>query len=159
MRHHELEFAVGDKVFLKVSPMKGVMQLGTKGKISPHFIDAYEIVRRIGKVAYELKLPSGMAMVHPVFHISILRFYKPDPSHIWTHEEIEVNEGFSYEEEPVQILDRQMHVKKTDTEQHRYMKQVCQHIPANISAAVQWHMKNERYWWNRYKNMFYLRQR
>ncbi|XP_059310106.1 uncharacterized protein LOC132061279 [Lycium ferocissimum] len=106
MRHHELEFSVGKKVFLKVSPMKEVMRFGRKGKLSPRFISPYEIVRRIGKVAYELKLPFEMAMVHPVFHISMLRLYKPDPSHVLTHEEIEINEGLSYEEEPVQILDR-----------------------------------------------------
>ncbi|XP_059310091.1 uncharacterized protein LOC132061264 [Lycium ferocissimum] len=63
MRQCELEFLVGDKVFLKVSSMKGVMWFGKKGKLSPHFIGPYEIVRKIGTVAYELKLPSDMAMV------------------------------------------------------------------------------------------------
>ncbi|XP_060194893.1 uncharacterized protein LOC132624079 [Lycium barbarum] len=58
MRRHELEFVVGDTFFLKVLPMKGVMRFSRKGKLSPHFIGPYEIVRRIGKVAYELKLPS-----------------------------------------------------------------------------------------------------
>ncbi|XP_059277540.1 uncharacterized protein LOC132031575 [Lycium ferocissimum] len=101
MQRRELEFAVGEKVFLKVSPMKGVMQFGRKGKLSPRFIGPYEIMRRIGKVAYELKLPSEMAMVHLVFHISMLRLYKPDPSHNLNHEEIEINEGLSYEEEPI----------------------------------------------------------
>ncbi|XP_059302182.1 uncharacterized protein LOC132054138 [Lycium ferocissimum] len=108
MRRCELEFAVGDKVFLKVSPMKGVMRFGRKGKLSPRFIGPYEILRRIGKVAYELKLPSEMAMMHPVFHILILRFYKADLSHVLNHEEIEINEGLSYEEEPIQVMDRQV---------------------------------------------------
>ncbi|XP_059292195.1 uncharacterized protein LOC132045626 [Lycium ferocissimum] len=107
MRRLELEFSVDDKVFLKVSPMKGVMRFGKKGKLSPRFIGPYEIVRKIGTVAYELKLPSDMAMVHPVFHISMLRLYKPDPSHVLNPEEIEINEGLSYEEKSVQILDRQ----------------------------------------------------
>ncbi|XP_059312903.1 uncharacterized protein LOC132064054 [Lycium ferocissimum] len=84
------------------------MWFGRKGKVSPHFIGLYEIIRRNRKVAYELKLPSEMAMVHLVFHISILRLYKPDPSHVLTHEDIEINKGLSYEEEPVQILDRQV---------------------------------------------------
>ncbi|XP_059290102.1 uncharacterized protein LOC132043647 [Lycium ferocissimum] len=113
MRHRELEFSICDKVFLKVSPMKGVMRFGRKGKLSPHFISPYEIVRRIGKVAYELKLPSEMAMVHPMFHVSMLRLYKPDPSHILNHDEIEINEGLSYEEEPVQVLDRQVRRLRT----------------------------------------------
>ncbi|XP_060170852.1 uncharacterized protein LOC132601806 [Lycium barbarum] len=89
------------------------MRFGRKGKLSPRFDGIYEIVRRIGKVAYELKLPSEMTMVHPVFHISMLRLYKPDPYHVLTHEEIEINKGLSYEEEPVQILDRQIRRLRT----------------------------------------------
>ncbi|XP_060177889.1 uncharacterized protein LOC132607828 [Lycium barbarum] len=87
--------------------MKGVMWFGRKGKLIPRCINPYEIMRRIRKVAFKLKLPSEMAMVHPMFHTSMLRLYKPDPSHVLTREEIEINEGLSYEEEPVQILDRQ----------------------------------------------------
>ncbi|XP_059292441.1 uncharacterized protein LOC132045884 [Lycium ferocissimum] len=113
MRNRELEFVVGDKVFLKVSPMKGVMRFGRKGKLSPRFIGSYEIVWRIGKVAYKLKLPSEMAMVHSVCHISMLRLYKTDPSHVLTHEEIEFNEWLSYKEEPIQILDRQVRRLRT----------------------------------------------
>ncbi|XP_059306399.1 uncharacterized protein LOC132057817 [Lycium ferocissimum] len=108
MRHRELEFSVSDKVFLKVSPMNGVMRFGKKGKLSLRFIGPYEIVRKIGTVAYKLKLSSDMAMVHPVFHVSMLRLYKPDPSHVLNHEEIEINEGLTYEEKPVQNLDRQV---------------------------------------------------
>ncbi|XP_059274721.1 uncharacterized protein LOC132029494 [Lycium ferocissimum] len=84
------------------------MRFGRKGKLSPHFIGPYEIVKRIGKVACELKLPSEMAMVYSVFHILMLKLYKLDPSHDLTHEEIEINEGLSYEEELVHILDRQV---------------------------------------------------
>ncbi|XP_059292687.1 uncharacterized protein LOC132046150, partial [Lycium ferocissimum] len=113
MRRRELEFSVGDKVFLKVSPIKEVMQFSKKRKLSPCFIGPYEIVKKIGTVAYELKLPPDMAMVHPVFHISMLRLYKPDPSHVLNHEEIEINEGLSYEEEPVQILDHQVRWLRT----------------------------------------------
>ncbi|XP_059292447.1 uncharacterized protein LOC132045893 [Lycium ferocissimum] len=108
MRRLKLEFAVGEKVFLKVLPMKGVMRFGRKGKIRLCFIDPYEIVRRIRKVAYELKLPPKMAMVHHMFHISMLRLYKPVPSHVLTHKEIKINKGLSYEEKPVRILDRQV---------------------------------------------------
>ncbi|XP_060190595.1 uncharacterized protein LOC132619836 [Lycium barbarum] len=89
------------------------MRFGRKGKINPRFIGPYEIERRVGKVAYELRLPYGIAIVHPVFHISMLRLYKSDPSHVLTHEEIEINEGLSYEEEAVQIFDRQVRRLKT----------------------------------------------
>ncbi|XP_059310961.1 uncharacterized protein LOC132062404 [Lycium ferocissimum] len=113
MRRRELEFSVGDKVFLKVSPMKGVMRFGKKRKLSPRFISTYEIVRKIGTVAYELKLPSDMAIVHPAFNISMLRLYKPDPSHVLNPKDIEINEGLTYEEKPVQILDRQVRRLRT----------------------------------------------
>ncbi|XP_059289009.1 uncharacterized protein LOC132042503 [Lycium ferocissimum] len=108
MRRRDLEFVVGDKVFLKVSPMKGVICFGKKGKLIPHYIGPYEITKRVGKVAYELRLPAEMSMVHLVFHILMLRLYKPDPSHVLNHEDIEIDEALSYEEEPVQILDRQV---------------------------------------------------
>ncbi|XP_059310143.1 uncharacterized protein LOC132061320 [Lycium ferocissimum] len=107
----EVELLGPDSVYEaidKVSPMKGIMRFGRKGKLSPRFIGPYEILRRIGKQAYELKLSSKMAIVHPVFHILILRFYNVDPSQVLNHEEIEINEGFSCEEEPVQVLDRQV---------------------------------------------------
>ncbi|XP_059288522.1 uncharacterized protein LOC132041857 [Lycium ferocissimum] len=113
MRQRELEFSVGDKVFLKVSTMKGVIRFGKKAKLSPRFIGPYEIVKKIRTVAYELKLPPDMAVVHPLFHISMLRLYKLDPSYVLNHEEIEINEGLSYEEEPVQILDRQVRKLRT----------------------------------------------
>ena len=68
----DLEFMVGERVLLKVSPMKGVMRFGKKGKLSPRYIGPFEIVERIGEVAYQLALPPGFSGVHPVFHISML---------------------------------------------------------------------------------------
>ena len=60
---------VGERVLLKVSPMKGVMRFGKKGKLSPRYIGPFEIVERIGEVAYQLALPPGLSGVRPVFHI------------------------------------------------------------------------------------------
>ncbi|XP_059295519.1 uncharacterized protein LOC132048851 [Lycium ferocissimum] len=113
MRRRELKFAVGDKVFLKVSPMKGVMGFGRKGKLIPRYIGPYEITRRVGKVACELRLPAEIYMVDPVFHISMLRLYKPDPSHVLNYEEVDIDESLAYEEEPVRILDRQVRRLRT----------------------------------------------
>ena len=61
-----------DSVYLKVSPMKGVMRFDKKGKLSPRYIRPYRISKRVGNVAYELELPQGLALVHPVFRISML---------------------------------------------------------------------------------------
>ncbi|KAL5577467.1 hypothetical protein UlMin_019166 [Ulmus minor] len=105
-RRRPLEFQVGDSVFLKVAPMKGVMRFGKKGKLSPRFIGPFEILERVGKVAYKLALPPELSSVHNVFHVSMLKKYVSDPSHVLEHEPIQVNEDLTYEEKPVQILDR-----------------------------------------------------
>ncbi|XP_070022196.1 uncharacterized protein [Nicotiana sylvestris] len=73
VRQQDLEFGVDDWVFLKVSPIKGVMRFGKKGKLSLWCIGPYRIIRRVGQVAYELELPSELDSVHPIFHVSILQ--------------------------------------------------------------------------------------
>ncbi len=105
----DFEIKVGGWVYLKVSPMKGVVRFGKKGKLSPRYIGPYEIVRRVGKVAYELGLPKEMELVHPVFHVSMLRKCVGDPNAIVPLEVVGVVEdNLTYEEVPVQILDRQV---------------------------------------------------
>ena len=108
VRRRELEFQVDDWVFLKVSPMKGVMRFGKKGKLSPRYVGPYRILKRIGKVAYELELPADLAAVHPVFHISLLKKCVGDPASIVPLENVAVKDSLSYEDVPVEILDRQV---------------------------------------------------
>ncbi|XP_016690684.1 uncharacterized protein [Gossypium hirsutum] len=104
----DLEFAVGDRVFLKVSPWKKVLWFGRKGKSSPRFIGLYEIVERIGSVAYRLALPPELEKIHNVFHVSMLRWYKSDPSHVIPHSEIELQPNMTYSEELIRILAREV---------------------------------------------------
>ncbi|WMV42349.1 hypothetical protein MTR67_035734 [Solanum verrucosum] len=113
VRKRELEFEVDDWVYLKVSPMKGVMRFGKKGKLSPRYIGPYRISKRIGNVAYELELPLQLTAVHPVFHISMLKKCIGDPSLIIPTERIEIKDSLSYEEIPVQILDIQVRKLRT----------------------------------------------
>ena len=113
MRRRDLEFQVDDWVFLKVSPMKGVMRFGKKGKLSPRYIGPYRILQRIGQVAYELELPQNLAVVHPVFHVSMLKKFMGDPSLVVPTEIIGVKDSLSYEEIPVAILDRQIRKLRT----------------------------------------------
>ncbi|XP_070022422.1 uncharacterized protein [Nicotiana sylvestris] len=101
---------VGERVLLRVSPMKGVMRFGKKGKLGLRFTGPFEILRRVGEVAYELALPSSLAGIHPVFHILILRRYHSDPSHVLDFNSVQLDKDLSYIEEPVAILDR--HVRK-----------------------------------------------
>ena len=82
MRRRPLEFEVGDHVFLKVMPKRGVVRSGKRGKLSPRFIGPFEILEMIGVVAYRLALPPNMLGVHEVFHVSMLRKYTLDPSHV-----------------------------------------------------------------------------
>ena len=112
-RRRELELEIGDQVFLRVSPWKGVMRFGKKGKLSPRYIGPYEILERVGSVAYRLALPPNLSHVHNVFHISLLRKYMPDPSHVLHAEPIQIESNLTYEEQPVDILDRKEQVLRT----------------------------------------------
>jgi hypothetical protein len=107
-RRRPLEFTVGDHVFLRVSPMKGVLRFGKKGKLSPRFIGPFEILERVGPLAYRLALPPDLSGVHPVFHISMLRKYLYDPSHVISHKDIQLDENLSYTEQPVAIIDKEI---------------------------------------------------
>ena len=93
-------------VFLRISPWKGVLKFGKRGKLSPRYIGPYRIVERIGEVAYRLDLPPELDNIHDVFHVSMLRRYIPDPSHVLTKQPVEIQKNLTYEEKPVQILDR-----------------------------------------------------
>ncbi|KAL0536582.1 hypothetical protein IC582_025533 [Cucumis melo] len=108
VRRKDLEFEVGDMVFLKVAPMKGVLRFAKKGKLSPRFVGPFEILERIGPVAYRLALPPSFAAVHDVFHISMLRKYVADPTHVVDFEPLQVSENLSYEEQPVEVLAREV---------------------------------------------------
>lgn len=108
MKRKDIEFAIGDKVFLKVSPWKKVLKFGKKGKLSPRFISPYEIIECVGPVAYRLALPLELDRIHNVFHVSMLRRYKSDPSHVISAETIDVQPDLTYEEELVKILARKM---------------------------------------------------
>ncbi|XP_074318550.1 uncharacterized protein LOC141655365 [Silene latifolia] len=111
LKRIDIEFAMGDKVLLKVSPMRGVMRFWKKGNLSQKYIGPYEILDRVGEVAYRLALPPALDRVHNIFHVSQLRKYVSDPTHVLEPEHIEIDEQLSYVEEPKEILDRK--VRKT----------------------------------------------
>ena len=114
-RRRDLKFEVRDMVFLRISPWKGVLRFRKRGKLSPRYIGPYRIVERIGEVAYQLELSSDLDRIHDVFHVSMLRKYIPDPSHVLTKQPVEIQENLTYEEEPVQILDRREQVLRNKT--------------------------------------------
>ena len=115
VRRRPLEFKVGDYVFLKVMPKRGVVRFGKCGKLSPRFIGPFEILERVGTVAYRLALPPRMSGVHEVFHISMLRKYTPDPAHVVDWGQIEVDTDGTFEEGPVCIVDSRDQVLRRKT--------------------------------------------
>ncbi|XP_054824745.1 uncharacterized protein LOC129322449 [Prosopis cineraria] len=118
--YRELEFMVGYKVFLKISLMKGIMRFGKKGKLSLRYIGPFEILERVDAIAYRFALPPKLVGIHPVFHISMLRKYLYDPSHVVETQKVQINEDLTYEEVPVAILERQ--IKKLRSKEIASMK-------------------------------------
>ncbi|GJT14988.1 putative nucleotidyltransferase, ribonuclease H [Tanacetum coccineum] len=108
----DLEFQVGDRVFLKVSPFRRVKRFRIKGKLSPRFIGPFEILERIGEVSYRLALPPQLSHVHDVFHVSLLRGYHYHPLHVASYPFDQIQPDMSLSEEPESILDRQERVMR-----------------------------------------------
>ena len=100
-----MSFSAGDLVFLKVSPMKGAIRFGKKGKLAPRYISPFEIQSRVGEVAYRLVLPPELSRIHIVFHVSMLRKYIADPSHVLQPQAVELSKELTYEKYPVAIVD------------------------------------------------------
>ncbi|GKB33724.1 putative nucleotidyltransferase, ribonuclease H [Tanacetum coccineum] len=117
---HDLEFQVGDRVFLKVSPFRGVKRFGIKGKLSPRFIDSFEILERIGEVSYRLALPPQLSHVHDVIHVSLLRGYHYHPLHVASYPFDQIQPDMSLSEEPESILDRQERVMRNPVGNYRF---------------------------------------
>ncbi|GJT32425.1 putative reverse transcriptase domain-containing protein [Tanacetum coccineum] len=107
-RRKPLEFEVGDRVMLKVSPWKGVIRFGKKGKLAPRYVGPFEILERIGPVAYRLRLPEELSGVHDTFHVSNLKKCLADASLHVPLDEIKVDKTLRFVEEPVEIMDREV---------------------------------------------------
>ena len=92
-----------------------MVRFGKCGKLSPRFIGPFEILERVGTVAYRLALPPNISSVHEVFHVSMLRRYTPDPAHVMDWGEIEVDMDGTFEEGPVCIINSQDQVLRCET--------------------------------------------
>ncbi|GJY34185.1 putative reverse transcriptase domain-containing protein [Tanacetum coccineum] len=107
-RRKPLEFKVGDRVLLKVSPWKGVVRFGKKGKLAPRYVGPFEIVECVRPVAYRLKLPQELSCVHDTFHVSNLKKCLAEPDVQVPLDEIEIDENLRFVDEPIKIVKRDM---------------------------------------------------
>nr|GEW63666.1 putative reverse transcriptase domain-containing protein [Tanacetum cinerariifolium] len=106
-RRKPLEFSVGDYVLLKVSPCKGVVRFGKKGKLAPRFVRPFEIIEKVGSVAYRLDLPEELNGVHDTFHVSNLKKCLADPTLQVPLDEFRIDAKLNFVEEPMEILERE----------------------------------------------------
>ena len=129
---------MGDHVFLKVSPTKGVRRFGIKGKLSPRFVGPFKILERIGVVAYRLALPPSLDKVHNIFHVSMLRKCVSDPDQIVELQPLQFESDISYAEHPIKILDVQERQLRNRTQ--TFLKvQWSRHAEREVT----WELKSE----------------
>ncbi|GJT56560.1 putative reverse transcriptase domain-containing protein [Tanacetum coccineum] len=108
VRRKPLEFQVGDRVMLKVSPQKGVIRFGKQGKLNPRYIGPFKILKRVGLVAYKLKLPEELSNVHSTFHVSNIKKCLSDESLVIPIKELWLNDKLNFVEELIQIIDHKV---------------------------------------------------
>ena len=114
-RCRPLEFEVGDHVFLKVIPKRGVVRFGKRGNLGPRYIGLFEVLERVGTIAYRLALPPSLSGVHKVLHVSMLWKYTSYPAHVVDWGEITVDTYGTFEEGPMRILDSRDKVLRRKT--------------------------------------------
>nr|GEV40703.1 putative reverse transcriptase domain-containing protein [Tanacetum cinerariifolium] len=108
IRRKPLEFQVGDRVMLKVSPQKGAIRFRKRGKLNPRYIGPFKILKRVGPEAYTLELPEELSNVHNTFHISNLKKCLSDESLIIPMKELRFDDNLNFVEEPIEIMDREV---------------------------------------------------
>ena len=125
-RRRPLEFEASDHVFLKVMPKRGVVRFGKRGKLSPRYIGPFEVLKKVGIVAYRLALPPSLSSVQDVIHVSMIWKYTPDPTHVVDWGELVVDIDGTFEEGPVRIINSQDQVLRCKTV--RLVKVLWRHL-------------------------------
>ncbi|GKD00013.1 hypothetical protein Tco_1170287, partial [Tanacetum coccineum] len=126
LKHKLMEFQVGDRVMLKVSPWKGVLSFGKWGKLNPRYVGPFKMLEKVGAVAYKLKLPQELSRVHNTFHVSNLKKCYADEPLAVLLDGLHIDDKLHFVEEPIKIMDREV----------KRLKQSC--IPI---VKVQWNSR------------------
>ncbi|GJT05569.1 putative reverse transcriptase domain-containing protein [Tanacetum coccineum] len=135
VRRRPLEFQVGDRVMLKVSPRKGIIRFGKRGKLNPRYIGPFKILKQIGLVEYKLELPEELSNVHSTYHVSNLKKCLSDESLVIPIKELRLDDKLNFVEEPVEIMDREV----------KQLKQSC-----ILIVKVRWNSKRgPKFTWER----------
>ncbi|GJS25242.1 putative reverse transcriptase domain-containing protein [Tanacetum coccineum] len=108
LKRKPMEFQVGDKVMLKVSPWKGVVRFGKRGKLNPRYVGPFKVLKKVGAVAYKLELPQELSRVHNTFHVSNLKKCYSDDPLVVPLEGLQVDDKLHFVEEPIEIMDRKV---------------------------------------------------
>jgi hypothetical protein len=116
----EVTYEVGDRAYLRVSPLHGVKRFGVKGKLAPRFVGPFKVLAHKGEVAYELELPKSLSAVHNVFHVIQLKKCHPEMADTPLRdtiplEEVQLESDLTYEEKPIKILESSERVTHTKT--------------------------------------------
>nr|GEU55675.1 reverse transcriptase domain-containing protein [Tanacetum cinerariifolium] len=141
VKRKPLEFQVGDRVMLKVSPRKGLIHFRKRGKVNPRYIRPFKFLERIGLIAYKLKLPKELSNIHSTFHVSNLKKCLSDESLIIPMKELQLDDKLNFVEEPVEIMDRKV----------KQLKQ--SHVPI---IKVRWNSKRDQNLYGNVKIKFVL---
>ena len=156
MQRRPLDFEVGDHVFLKVMPTRGVVRFDKQRKLSPRFIGPFEILERVGIVINRLDLPPSMSGVHEVFHVSKLWRYTPDPAHVVDWGDIDVDTDGTFEEGPVCIMESRDQVLRRKTVslvrvlwQHRGVEESTWEREDMMRATYPFLFRDEGTWFSR----------
>ncbi|GJW42878.1 putative reverse transcriptase domain-containing protein [Tanacetum coccineum] len=108
LKRKPMEFQVGDKVMLKVSPWKGVVRFGKRGKLNPRYVGPFKVIERVGEVAYKLELPEELSRVHNTFHVSNLKKCHADEPLAVPLDGLHLDDKLHFVEEPVEIVGQEV---------------------------------------------------
>ncbi|GKB43647.1 hypothetical protein Tco_0888589 [Tanacetum coccineum] len=108
LKRKPMEFQVGDKVMLKVSPWKGVVRFGKRGKLNPRYVGPFKVLEKVGSVAYKLELPQELSRVHNTFHVSNLKKCYADEPLAVPLDGLHFDDKLQFVEEPIEIMDREV---------------------------------------------------